>query len=116
MSWWIVNYIPSWVLLIGLIMLIAGGAALIQRYVRRRFPVIKGDAHNDVTKFTYGFIGFVYAFFVVADSSSPPCGVRTTPQTATHAPKAQQRCKWLETRSFSTRRIEGPHPAGSAGL
>lgn len=64
MSWWIVNYIPSWVLLIGLIMLIAGGAALIQRYVRRRFPVIKGDAHNDVTKFTYGFIGFVYAFFV----------------------------------------------------
>jgi hypothetical protein len=64
MSWWIVNYIPSWVLLIGLIVLIAGGAVLIQRYVRRRFPVLKGDAHNDVTKFTYGFIGFVYAFFI----------------------------------------------------
>jgi len=45
MSWWIVNYIPSWVLLIGLIVLIAGGAALIQRYVRRRFPVLTGDAH-----------------------------------------------------------------------
>ena len=64
MSWWIVNYIPSWVLLTGLILLIAGGAALLQRYVRRRFPVLKGDAHNDVTKFTYGFIGFVYAFFI----------------------------------------------------
>lgn len=64
MSWWIVNYIPSWVLLTGLIVLIAGGAALLQRYVRRRFPVLNGDAHNDVTKFTYGFIGFVYAFFI----------------------------------------------------
>ena len=64
MSWWIVNYIPPWALLIGLIVLIAGGAALIQRYVRRRFPDLKGDAHNDATKFTYGFIGFVYAFFV----------------------------------------------------
>jgi hypothetical protein len=64
MSWWIVNYIPSWVLLIGLIVLVAGAAALIQRYVRRRFPVLNGDAHNDATKFTYGFIGFVYAFFI----------------------------------------------------
>jgi hypothetical protein len=64
MSWWIVNYVPSWVLLIGLIVLIAGGAVLLQRYVRQRFPALKGDAHNDVTKFTYGFIGFVYAFFI----------------------------------------------------
>jgi hypothetical protein len=64
MSWWIVSYIPSWVLLTGLIVLIAGGAVLLQRYVRRRFPVLKGDAHNDATKFTYGFIGFVYAFFI----------------------------------------------------
>jgi hypothetical protein len=64
MSWWIVSHIPSWVLLIGLIVLIAGGAALIQRYVRRRFPVLKGDEHNDGTKFTYGFIGFFYAFFI----------------------------------------------------
>jgi hypothetical protein len=47
-----------------LIAVIAGGAALIQRYVRRRFPVLKGDAHNDGTKFTYGFIGFFYAFFI----------------------------------------------------
>lgn len=70
MSWWIVTHIPSWVLLTGLIVLIAGGAVLLQRYVRRRFPVLKGDAHNDVTKFTYGFIGFVYAFFIGFVASS----------------------------------------------
>ena len=64
MSWWIVNYIPSWVLLTGLIVLIAGGTVLLQRYVRRRFPALRGDAHNDAIKFTYGFIGFVYAFFI----------------------------------------------------
>ena len=56
--------VPSWVLLIGLIVVIAGGAVLIQRYVRRRYPALTGDEHNDVTKFTYGFIGFVYAFFI----------------------------------------------------
>jgi hypothetical protein len=27
--------------------------------VRGRFPVLKGDAHNDVNKFAYGFIGYV---------------------------------------------------------
>ena len=64
MSWWIVSHIPWWVLLVGLIVVIAGGAALIQWCVRRRFPVLKGDAHNDGTKFMYGFIGFFYAFFI----------------------------------------------------
>jgi hypothetical protein len=64
MSWWLVSHIPSGILLIGLIVVIAGGAALIQRYVRWRFPLLKGDGHNDGTKFTYGFIGFFYAFFI----------------------------------------------------
>ncbi len=64
MSWWIVNYIPSWALFTGLIALVAGGAVSLQRYVRRRFPALTSDAHNDATKFTYGFIGFVYAFFI----------------------------------------------------
>jgi len=63
-SWWLVTHIPSGLLLIGLIAVIAGGAALIQRYVRRRFPALTGDAYNDGTKFTYGFIGFFYAFFI----------------------------------------------------
>ncbi len=64
MTWWLVNHIPSGLLLICLIVVIAGGAALIQWYVRRRFPALKGDEHNDGTKFTYGFIGFFYAFFI----------------------------------------------------
>src|ERR1700743_159236 len=64
MSSWMVSQIPSGALLVGLIVVIAGGAASIQRYVRRRFPLLKGDAHNDGTRFTYGFIGFFYAFFI----------------------------------------------------
>ena len=44
--------------------LISGGSVLIQRYVRRRFPALTREEHNDVTKFTYGFIGFLYAFFI----------------------------------------------------
>jgi hypothetical protein len=63
-SWWLVSHIPWGLLLVGLIVVIAGGAALIQWYVRRRFPALKGDEHNDGTKFTYGFIGFFYAFFI----------------------------------------------------
>jgi len=55
---------PSWLLLLGLIVLVAGGAVLIQLYVRRRFPRLKEDAHNDVTRFAFGVVGFVFAFFV----------------------------------------------------
>jgi hypothetical protein len=64
MSQWLVTHIPSGLLLVGLIIVVAGGAALIQAFLRRRFPALTGDKHNDVTKFTYGFIGFVYAFFI----------------------------------------------------
>jgi Protein of unknown function (DUF4239) len=64
MSWWLVSHIPSELLLVGLIVVIAGGAALIQWYVRKRFPILKGEEHNDGTRFTYGFIGFFYAFFI----------------------------------------------------
>jgi len=63
-SLWIVSNIPPLLLLLGLVIVIAGGAVLIQFLVRRRFPRLKQDAHNDVTKFAYGVIGFVYAFFV----------------------------------------------------
>lgn len=58
------THIPAWLLLVGLIVVVAGGAMLIQMYLRRRFPVLTKDEHNDVTKFTYSFIGFVYAFFI----------------------------------------------------
>ena len=47
-----------------LVVLIAGGAVLLQMLVRRRFPGLQGDDHNDVVRFTYGVIGFVYAFFI----------------------------------------------------
>jgi hypothetical protein len=64
MSAWLVTAIPSWLLFVGLIVVIAGGAILLRRFLRGRFPALARDEHNDVTKFTYGFIGFVYAFFV----------------------------------------------------
>jgi hypothetical protein len=59
-----VSNVPSGLLLLGLIILLAGGAALIQYVVRWRFPQLKGDAHNDVTKFAFGVVAFVYAFFI----------------------------------------------------
>lgn len=61
---WIVGNVPAWLLLIALLVLVAGGAVLVQKLVRRRFPKIAEDAHNDVTRFTYGVVGFVYAFFI----------------------------------------------------
>ncbi len=49
-------------LLPGLSVLIAGGAVLIQMYARHRFPGFKGEAHNDVTRFAFTVIAFLYAF------------------------------------------------------
>jgi len=63
-SRWLVTHIPSLLLLVLLVVSIAGAAILVQRVVRKRFPALAGDDHNDVTRFTYGFIGFVYAFFI----------------------------------------------------
>ena len=63
MSSWIVNNVPSWLLLLGLIVVIAGGAVLVQIYVRRQLPWLKGEEHNDVTRFAFGVIAFVYAIF-----------------------------------------------------
>ena len=42
----------------------AGTAILAQAVVRRRFPGLRGDEHNDVTKFAFGVVGFVFAFFI----------------------------------------------------
>ena len=64
MSQWLVSNLPSWLLLLGVITVVAGGAVLIQRIVRRRFTNLKGEEHNDVIKFAFGVIGFVFAFFV----------------------------------------------------
>lgn len=64
MSRWLVINVPSWLLLIGLIVVIAGGAVLIQVSVRRAFPGLGHDEHNDPMRFAFGVIGFVFAFFV----------------------------------------------------
>ena len=61
MSAWLLNNVPSWLLLLGLIVLIAGAAVLIQMYVRHRFPGLREDAHNDVTRFAFTVIAFRYA-------------------------------------------------------
>ena len=72
-----VGHVPSWLVLVGLIIVVAGGAVLIQRYVRHRFPVLTGDEHNDVTKFTYGFIGFVYSIKPPSVYPRPPQSIYT---------------------------------------
>ena len=63
-SRWIVTHAPSGLILVCLMVGVAGGAVLVSMAVRRRFPALTRDSHNDVLKFTYGFIGFVYAFFI----------------------------------------------------
>ncbi len=64
MSRWLVSHIPPFVLLLVLVLVIAGGAVLLRRHLSRRFPQLTQDEHNDLLKFTYGFIGFVYAFLI----------------------------------------------------
>ena len=62
MSAWLVTNVPSWLLLLGFVVLVAGGAVLIQTYARRRFPALREDAYNDVTRFAFTVIAFLYAF------------------------------------------------------
>lgn len=64
MSQWLVSNLASWLLLLGVIVVVAGGAVLIQKVVRSRFTNLKGEEHNDVIRFAFGVIGFVFAFFV----------------------------------------------------
>jgi hypothetical protein len=64
LSQWLVIHLPSWLLLLGIIVTVSGGAILIQVYVRRHFPNLKGEEHNDVIKFAFGVVGFVFAFFL----------------------------------------------------
>ncbi|AFM15095.1 hypothetical protein Mycch_0270 [Mycolicibacterium chubuense NBB4] len=64
MTQWLVTHLPPWLLLLGIIILVPGVAVLIQVFVRRRFPGLRGEEHNDVTKFAFGVVGFVFAFFI----------------------------------------------------
>ncbi|RDH76785.1 DUF4239 domain-containing protein [Mycolicibacterium moriokaense] len=64
MSQWLVSNLPSWLLLLAIIAVTTGVAIAVQVFVRRRFPNLRGDEHNDVTKFAFGVVGFVFAFFI----------------------------------------------------
>lgn len=63
-SRWLVTNLPSWSLLLGIIVFVVGGAILVQVFVRRHFPGLKGEEHNDVIRFSFGVVGFVFAFFL----------------------------------------------------
>ncbi|MEW5809752.1 MAG: hypothetical protein AB1925_09875 [Actinomycetota bacterium] len=64
MSQWLVTHVPPWLLLLLIVAATAGIAVSIQALVRRRFPGLRGEEHNDVTKFAFGVVGFVFAFFI----------------------------------------------------
>jgi hypothetical protein len=64
LSRWIVSNVPAWLLLVGLIVVVAGGAVLTQRFLRGRYPRLAEGAHNDATRFAFGVVGMVYAFFI----------------------------------------------------
>jgi hypothetical protein len=61
-SAWLLTNVPSWLLLLSLSILIAGGAVLIQALARRRFTLLKGHAQNDATRFAFTVVAFLYAF------------------------------------------------------
>jgi len=62
-SRWLVSNLPSWLLLLGIIIVVAGGAVLALKYIRHRFPGLRGDERSEVTQFAFLLVGFVYAFF-----------------------------------------------------
>ena len=64
MSLWIVSNVPAWLLLLGFVVLIGGGAMLAQKLLRRRYPGLAKEGHNDATRFAFGLVGFVYAFLI----------------------------------------------------
>src|SRR5262245_4210152 len=69
-SRWLVSNVPSWLLLLGLVVLVAGGAVLVLFYVRHRFPRLDEGKQNHVTLFAFGFIGFMFAILITFVSNS----------------------------------------------
>lgn len=61
---WLVTNVPPLLLLLGLTVVIVGLSIAVRSVVRRRFPQLSGDTHNDVTKFAFGVVAFVFAFFM----------------------------------------------------
>jgi len=69
-SRWLVTNVPPLLLLLGLTVLIVGLSIAVRSLVRRRFPQLSGETHNDVTKFAFGVVAFVFAFFMSFLASS----------------------------------------------
>jgi undecaprenyl pyrophosphate phosphatase UppP len=64
MTRWIDGHVAPWLVLAVLLAFIVGGAVLIQRFFRRRTPVLRNKSRNDAVRFTYGFVGLFYSFFI----------------------------------------------------
>lgn len=64
MSRWIVVNLPSWLLLAGLIVVVVGGTAAVQAFVRHRFPRLKQGGQNEVAQFVFPVIAVVYGFLI----------------------------------------------------
>ncbi|MFG2828016.1 DUF4239 domain-containing protein [Streptomyces sp. NPDC048434] len=64
MARWILINVPPLALLAGLIVGITGGTAIIQAFVRHRFPRLKQGRHNEVAVFVFPVVGLVYGFLI----------------------------------------------------
>ncbi|MEU8681341.1 hypothetical protein [Streptomyces sp. NPDC048611] len=61
---WIVINVPSWLLLAGLVVGIAGGTAAFQAVVRHRIPRVKRGEQNEIAQFLFPVIAVVYGFLI----------------------------------------------------
>ncbi|GFE21779.1 bestrophin-like domain [Streptomyces nigrescens] len=61
---WIVINLPPWLLLTGLVVVIAGGTAIVQALVRHRVPRIKQGEQNEIAQFLFPVIAVVYGFLI----------------------------------------------------
>ena len=95
MSRWILINVPPWLVFLGLIVLVAGGAVLVQMYVRHRFPRLKGDEHNDAITLTFTVVGLVFAFFTGFVASA--MWVTSTVRARGRGARARPRCSWPGT-------------------
>jgi hypothetical protein len=84
-SLWIVSNIPRLLLLLGLVVVIAGGAVLIQLFVRRRFPQLTLRDHYGVENPRIHYpmvttVGMLVAvnLFLVLELSHPYVGEMAT--------------------------------------
>jgi Protein of unknown function (DUF4239) len=58
---WLVIHIPSWWLLMALVVGIIGAALALRAFLRRRFPKLGEGEQNDVLIFGFAVVGGVYA-------------------------------------------------------